>query len=126
MLFLATVLTTSGLYYLWANGLVVPEELVGLDVEIPQESEPAPIQQEEEPGKHTIAPDGLLIVNPNGPHPIFQLIRDAEAAWEAKCTRASKTLDEAVSEYKRRYRRAPPIGFDKWCVGRVSRVDMRA
>lgn len=66
-------------------------------------------------GTHTVA-DGLLVVNPDGPHPIFQLIRDAEAAWEAKRARASTTLDEAVQEYRRRYRRAPPLGFDQWCV----------
>ena len=66
--------------------------------------------------KHTLTPDGLLHVNPDGPHPIFQLIRDAEAAWEAKRARASKTLDEAILEYRRRYRRAPPLGFDKWYV----------
>ncbi|KAF8550378.1 hypothetical protein OG21DRAFT_1446675 [Imleria badia] len=63
---------------------------------------------------HTLIPDGRLLVNPDAPHPIFQLIRDAEAAWEAKRARASKTLDEAVAEYRRRYRRAPPLGFDKW------------
>ena len=66
--------------------------------------------------KHILTPDGLLHVNPDGPHPIFQLIRDAEAAWEAKRARASKTLGDAVLEYKRRYRRAPPLGFDKWYV----------
>ena len=65
---------------------------------------------------HTLTPDGLLAVNPRGPHPIFQLISDAEAAWEAKRARASKTLEAAVVEYRRRYRRAPPLGFDKWCV----------
>ena len=111
MIFLASVLTLSCLYYLLASDLIAPGEFVGVD---PTGSEPAPKQQGAELGKHTITPDGLLIVNPNGPHPIFQLIRDAEAAWEAKCARASKTLDDAVSEYKRRYRRAPPLGFDKW------------
>ena len=105
-----------------ASGPVVPGELVELDLEVPQGSEPAPkrehIERRGQPlGNHTITPDGLLIVNPNGPHPIFQLVRDAEAAWEAKRARASKTLDEAVSEYKRRYQRAPPLGFDKWCAG---------
>ena len=64
---------------------------------------------------HTIT-DGLLVVNPAGPHPIFQLIRDAEEAWAAKHTSASTTLREAVAEYKRRYHRPPPLGFDKWCV----------
>lgn len=63
---------------------------------------------------HTYTNDGLLVVNPNGPHPIFELMRDAEAAWDAKLARASKTLEEAVTEYRRRYRRAPPLGFDKW------------
>jgi hypothetical protein len=28
--------------------------------------------------------------------------------------RQSKTLPQAVSEYKRRYGRAPPIGFEQW------------
>ncbi|KAF8625396.1 hypothetical protein AX15_005402 [Amanita polypyramis BW_CC] len=64
--------------------------------------------------KHTYRPDGLLEVNPDGPHPIFKLIRDAEAAWEAKHSRASKTLEQAVREYRRRYRRDPPRGFDHW------------
>lgn len=66
--------------------------------------------------EHTLTGDGRLLVNPDAPHPIFQLIHDAEAAWDAKRARASKTLDEAVAEYRRRYRRAPPLGFDKWCV----------
>lgn len=41
-------------------------------------------------------------------------MRDAEAAWNDKLSRASKTLEEAVTEYRRRYGRAPPLGFDKW------------
>jgi len=56
----------------------------------------------------------LLFVNPNGPHPIFELIRKAEQEWNTKIKRASKTLDDAIMEYKRRYKRAPPLGFDKW------------
>ncbi|KAF8547577.1 hypothetical protein OG21DRAFT_1501500 [Imleria badia] len=73
-----------------------------------------PVVDRPPPAEHTLTQDGRLLVNPDAPHPIFQLIRDAEAAWEAKRARASKTLDEAVAEYKRRYRRAPPLGFDKW------------
>lgn len=30
--------------------------------------------------------------------------------------RQSKTLTEAVEEYKRRYKRLPPKGFDDWRV----------
>ncbi|KAI6000279.1 hypothetical protein EDC04DRAFT_2612070 [Pisolithus marmoratus] len=64
--------------------------------------------------KHTYRSDGLLIVNPHGPHPIFELMREAEASWNAKLARASTTLEEAVMEYRERYKRAPPLGFDKW------------
>ncbi|KAK0449629.1 glycosyl transferase family 90-domain-containing protein [Desarmillaria tabescens] len=63
---------------------------------------------------HEFLSNGLLEVNPEGPHPIYQLIEFSEKKWEAKLQRASKTLDEAVVEYERRYKRAPPRGFDKW------------
>ncbi|KAF8970401.1 glycosyl transferase family 90-domain-containing protein [Flammula alnicola] len=53
---------------------------------------------------HTYLPNGLLEVNPDGPHPIIALARDAEKKWQEKLSRASTTLDEAVREYKRRYK----------------------
>ncbi|KAJ6551850.1 glycosyl transferase family 90-domain-containing protein [Mycena capillaripes] len=65
-------------------------------------------------GQHTYRPDGLLEVNPLGPHPIFELIERAEAVWAAKLARASTSLRQAVAEYTRRYRRPPPRGFDLW------------
>jgi hypothetical protein len=68
------------------------------------------------PADHYYGDDGLLVVNPNGTHPIFELIARAEEAWEKKLGRASKTLGEAVAEYKRRYHRPPPIYFEKWYV----------
>ncbi|KZP07098.1 glycosyltransferase family 90 protein [Athelia psychrophila] len=37
-----------------------------------------------------------------------------EAQWDAKLKRQSKTLMEAVMEYKRRHKRSPPKGFDHW------------
>mgnify|MGYP007100400332 CR=1 FL=1 len=48
------------------------------------------------------------------PHPIHYLIREAEASWQDKVARQSRTLAEAVAEYKRRYRQPPPRGFDVW------------
>ncbi|KAK0215637.1 glycosyltransferase family 90 protein [Armillaria fumosa] len=63
---------------------------------------------------HEFLSNGLLEVNPELPHPIYQLIDFSERKWKAKLQRASKTLDEAVVEYERRYRRPPPRGFDKW------------
>ncbi|KAJ8486950.1 hypothetical protein ONZ45_g14504 [Pleurotus djamor] len=63
---------------------------------------------------HAYEQNGLLTVNPTAQHPIIKLIEQAEAAWEAKLHRASRTLQEAVAEYRRRYKRYPPDGFDKW------------
>ena len=47
-------------------------------------------------------------------HPIHELIRNATYQWDSLLARQSKTLGEAVSEYKRRYNRNPPRGFDDW------------
>ncbi|TFK34650.1 glycosyl transferase family 90-domain-containing protein [Crucibulum laeve] len=84
----------------------------------PIKEEKAPLEEEkakEEPlEEHEYRDDGLLKVNPNGPHPIYELIKRAEDTWAKKLSRASKTLGEAVEEYKRRYKRDPPLGFDDW------------
>lgn len=71
-------------------------------------------------GNHLYQDNGLLRVNPDGPHPIYELMRDSEAVWNEKLERASKTLEEAVVEYRRRYNRDPPLGFDDWYVSEQS------
>ena len=65
-------------------------------------------------GRHVWRLDGLLEVNPQGRHPIYDLVKKAKKQWNAKVARQSKTLRDAVSEYKRRYHRDPPLGFDRW------------
>lgn len=47
-------------------------------------------------------------------HPIPKLMDAAEQEYRAKLKRQSKTLKEAVREYKRRYKRPPPKGFEQW------------
>ncbi|GAA5940397.1 hypothetical protein JCM3775_005079 [Rhodotorula graminis] len=47
-------------------------------------------------------------------HPIHDLISNATTEWDKKLKRQSKTLEQAVREYKRRHRRPPPKGFDDW------------
>lgn len=47
-------------------------------------------------------------------HPIPQLMQEAEEKYKKKLGGQSKTLKAAVIEYKRRYRRPPPKGFDAW------------
>ncbi|KAJ7596234.1 glycosyl transferase family 90-domain-containing protein [Mycena floridula] len=64
--------------------------------------------------KHLYRPDGLLEVNSAGPHPIFGLIKQAEEKWEKKLKGSSSTLRQAVLEYRWRYGRNPPKGFNKW------------
>lgn len=53
-------------------------------------------------------------LDPYEPHPIHGLVADARRKWDAKVARQSTTLNEASDEYRRRYSREPPPGFDKW------------
>ena len=41
-------------------------------------------------------------------------MEEAEEIFRKKLDSQSKTLKEAVAEYRRRYQRAPPKGFDEW------------
>lgn len=47
-------------------------------------------------------------------HPIPHLMADAERRFRALLSRQSHSLRGAVAEYKRRYGRNPPKGFDAW------------
>ncbi|KAL8292384.1 hypothetical protein RQP46_000996 [Phenoliferia psychrophenolica] len=51
---------------------------------------------------------------PPQPHPIHLLLRNARVEWDAKVARQSKTLPQAVREYRKRYGMAPPKGFGQW------------
>lgn len=47
-------------------------------------------------------------------HPISSLIQHAQQRFDYVRSHQSKTLAEAVQEYKRRYKMHPPPHFDKW------------
>ena len=47
-------------------------------------------------------------------HPIPKLMADAQTKFKKMITGQSKTLADAVREYKWRYGRNPPKGFDEW------------
>lgn len=77
--------------------------------------------EEELTTPHTFHSNGHLIVEPvasfdapPAPHPILTLIKRAERQWNRKVAKQSRTLKDAVLEYRRRYNRNPPRGFDKW------------
>ena len=89
-----------------AISITNPLTLLGTD----EEPDPLPL------GEHLYLPNGLLEVNKDGAHPIYELIQRAEKDWKLKLGRASKTFKEAVREYRRRYHRYPPKGFDAWYV----------
>lgn len=65
-------------------------------------------------GQLYVDPIASFGATPPKPHPMLTLIKRAETEWNAKVERQSKTLKEAVQEYRRRYKRNPPRGFDKW------------
>lgn len=61
----------------------------------------------------------LSLVNLDGrttikEHPIPKLMAQAEENYRNLLARQSKTLPDAVAEYKKRYKRDPPRGFDQW------------
>ncbi|PLW28477.1 hypothetical protein PCANC_23113 [Puccinia coronata f. sp. avenae] len=47
-------------------------------------------------------------------YPLLQLIHNASLVWNDKLARQSTSLPQAVAEYKRRYHRPPPTGFNQW------------
>lgn len=58
--------------------------------------------------------NGLLGPVGGEKHPIERLVEQAKANHAHMVSRQSKTLGEAVTEYKRRYSREPPPGFENW------------
>lgn len=61
-----------------------------------------------------VTPLGAVPVNLDRGHPAAQLINAAETEFQQLLQRQSKSLDQAVHEYRRRNGIAPPPHFDKW------------
>ncbi|KAJ9095384.1 hypothetical protein QFC19_007629 [Naganishia cerealis] len=67
--------------------------------------------------RHEFKKNGLVVVGQDTvdtEHPIYDLVDKARAKFDNLLSRQSKTLAEAVTEYKRRYGMPPPKGFDAW------------
>lgn len=47
-------------------------------------------------------------------HPIEILVDDARRKYTHMVESQSKSLEEAIANYRKRYRREPPPGFDDW------------
>lgn len=78
----------------------------------PLQKDPAPVRPPADI-EHD-APRTKFKPAPGGSHPVWHLIKDAENKLEETKARQSKTLAEAVTEYRRRYKIPPPPNFDKW------------
>lgn len=72
---------------------------------------------------HPPAKSGLLAFDPatsgsqnasRATHPILGLLVEGERKWADLVDRQSRSLEEAVVEYRKRYGRNPPKGFDDW------------
>jgi len=90
------------LYYLQGNSNSAPS---GETISIPPPQWPKTHEQ------------GPLVENEShvgAAHPILQLIQGAENNFTSQLEKQSKTLDEAIAEYRRRYGIPPPPNFDKW------------
>jgi hypothetical protein len=67
------------------------------------------------------APDPSILLDQGSVHPVQQLWRRAEHDFVSCNASQSKSLSEAVAEYRRRYDRSPPPHFDVWYKFAVSR-----
>ena len=66
------------------------------------------------PGEQEQAsPEPPISITP-GSHPIDKLVAKAEKEHEEQVVRQSKSLQDAIAEYERRYKLPPPPNFDKW------------
>ena len=69
------------------------------------------------PNKHEPPPPEItqpLVPSTSDSHPVYKLITSAEKEFEELKDKQSKSLDEAVAEYRLRYKIPPPPNFDKW------------
>lgn len=51
---------------------------------------------------------------PKHHHPISKLAEEARAKFANTQLRQSRSLNQAVAEYSKRYKRSPPPGFEEW------------
>ena len=65
-------------------------------------------------GHHAHEENEPLLPTNSQSHPIYQLITKAEGDFQTARARQSRSLSDAVAEYRRRYKLPPPPHFDKW------------
>ncbi|KAM6539893.1 hypothetical protein FALCPG4_001644 [Fusarium falciforme] len=101
--------------------LRIPPDQSGRHQVQTQRQEQAPIQPQSTPGSEGTEDKTSTEGSPNpkavpesGVHPITYLVKNAQREFEEVKARQSKSLQEAVVEYRRRYGMPPPPHFDRW------------
>lgn len=80
----------------------------------PEPEGPPPTIWENPPTLHAVKSNKPKAQKRKDTHPIQDLIGEARREFEDVKGRQSKTLQQAVKEYRRRYKMPPPPNFDKW------------
>lgn len=104
-----TVLLTIVLLACFSIFYLRPSSIPAEPIPDPQANQPPP-----EPIRHPQLHPGQTSYPPEKIHPISNLIGNAQQQFDHVYSRQSKTLADAVREYKRRYNMHPPPHFDKW------------
>lgn len=102
-------------------GLLLSIALAGLTVfllrdairTVPLKHNAAPIEKPSIPNFPIDDKPGIEL-KVEGSHPISRLILDSSKQFQQKVSSQSKSLQEAITEYRRRYGMPPPPNFDKW------------
>jgi beta-1,2-xylosyltransferase len=100
----------------WSTMDAYKRDLDRLRAMFPSDSTSHPRDRTHSHHGHLYSSTGHLLISdrPDAPHPIPTLLGLGEKRWEELLSRQSRTLEEAVQEYTRRYGRNPPKGFDVW------------
>lgn len=107
LLLLIGLLTLAGLSVYYLRGSRLPSSTKGIPESILKPPKKAPPETEVDIPK--AEPYHL-----GSAHPIWQLMKDAEQDFNKMVKKQSASLQDAVTEYKRRYGIPPPPKFDKW------------
>lgn len=81
---------------------------------IPHDSSPPPPPKPLKPPQYYQQAASQGSFPPEKPHPVARLVQNAEKDFDHLRSRQSRTLADAVQEYRRRYNMHPPPHFDKW------------
>ena len=73
-----------------------------------------PLSESHLHGHHAHEENAPLFPASSLSHPVHKLVAEADGDFQTVLARRSRSLSDAVAEYRRRYKIPPPPNFDKW------------